>query len=123
MRNNGKHARRSLAVRIAIALGAMASVMLGFGPAQASATAHKPACKVTVVFTETHRGQTHPDIRISGDCFGRAPTAGRMQQLAKDLVVPEWMHFYQEHMHSWIVCGGNCGTSALVNDRGQAFTS
>lgn len=85
------------------------------------AAARHPQCIVRVTFTvDAHGGES---IRVAGQCAGRPPTAGEVARLAKPLVVPAWLHFAVRHRHWWVICGGPCGTSAKITDRGQAFTS
>jgi hypothetical protein len=103
------------------ALVAMTAFSGGHAPDHSAQMPNKNQCAVTLRIVVNHNGDEH--VRISGQCAGHAPTANEVQRLTKPLAVPAWMHFYQKRPNHWIVCGGDCATSALIRSNGKAYTS
>lgn len=93
------------------------SVALAARTAPVSGTAGSP-CKFAIHVTVSKQGAVH--YSVSGPC---QPSKATVRRAAREIGNPSWFRLFRIRPHSVIACGGNCGTSAQITDRGQVFVS
>ena len=92
-------------------------------PAPVQTMLARPKCDFTLHF----RHNPTWSVTVNGTCSGHAVTDDMVRHAIVVLFgrtpADRKLHVYKHGKHAWVVCGGNCDTSARITDKGKAFIS